>query len=185
MRGGDDSQNAAGAGQRPFGGRLGAWKARSQITAPDVRVGVGIVEQAPHDAVSVLEFLPIPTRAERGVGISAPVAGDTRTLPAFERERLHDLRAIAAAETEGAGVGGGREWIAPQQKTLRSRKDAMDDAIAAVFAQHIAVTVAEEAALAIAEREQALAAAALARHLLLANVGLVVRHAAVLRPVLG
>jgi hypothetical protein len=61
----------------------------------------------------------------------------------------------------------------------------MDDAIAAVFAQQIAVAVAEEAALAIAEREETLAGAALARNLLLANVGLMVRHAAVLRPVFG
>ena len=63
MRGGDDAQDAAGAGERPFGGRLGSGKARPQVAAPDIRVGIGIVEQAAGDAVGVLVFLPIPTRA--------------------------------------------------------------------------------------------------------------------------
>src|SRR5947209_13393478 len=111
----------------------------AQVTAPRVRAGIGIIEQPAPYPVTVFVLLPIPARPERRIRIGAAVAGDARSSAALEGKRLADFHAVAAAEAESARVGGGGERISPEQKPLRARPDAMDDAPAAIFAQQVAV----------------------------------------------
>src|ERR1051326_4482885 len=75
--------------------------------------------------------------------------------------------------------------ICPHQQPLRSRPDTVNHAPRPVFAHQVAISVAQKAAGAAAEFHQPIAAAAWLGSLLFANVSLMVRHAHMLRPVLG
>src|SRR5450759_2945784 len=135
--------------------------------------------------MAVFVFLPVPARRERRVGIGGAVARDAGATPSLEGERLHDFDAIAPAEAKRAGVGGGGQRVAPQKQTLGAGPDAVQHAPLAVFAQQVAVAVAEEAAGSGAELHQAGSFAPGLGPFDLADIGLVVGHAEVLGPVLG
>jgi hypothetical protein len=104
-----------------------------QRALPDIRVGIGVVHHPPPHAECVEIFLPIPSRFQRSVGIAAAIARNAGAAAAFERERFHEFRAVAAAKTERAAISGAGLRIAPDQQALRARPDAMDDSVAAVF----------------------------------------------------
>src|SRR5947209_16844340 len=104
-------------------------------------------------------------RLERGIGIAAAIARQARPPSPLKRERLHNLHAVGAAETESARIGGGGHRVAPQQQTLRSGPDAMEHAVAPVFAEQVAIAIAQKAARAGTEREEA-AGVAILRDLL-------------------
>src|SRR5579871_1943913 len=129
---------------------------------------------APH-TVGVVVLLPVPAWLQRRVGICAATACDARPAPPLERERLHDLDSIGAAKTESSRIGGSGFWIAPQQQPLRTRPDAMDDAILTVLAQEIGITIAGEAARSGTEGHQPRGGAAFG-YLLVADIGLMVGH---------
>ncbi len=110
---------------------------------------------------------------------------DAGAPAALEGERLHNFHAIAPAEAEGAGVTRRSHRIAPQKQPLGARPDPVEHAPLAVFAQQVAIAVAEKTAGAGAELHQARTVASRFRAFDLANVGLVIRHAEVFRPILG
>src|SRR5208337_2137691 len=130
-------------------------------------------------------LLPVPARIQRLVGVSAASARSAGSAPPLEGKRFHDLHTIAAAEGEGAGVGRSGERVAPDQQALGTRPDAVQYTPFAVFAQQVAVAVAQETARACAELHEARRCALRAGPLLRADVRLVVRHAEMLGPVFG
>ncbi len=184
MRSRHGGQDAAGVGE----GGLEIRPRRAEFTAhralPHVGGSFRVIEQAPPHSIAVGVFLPVPPWIQRRVGVGAAPARDARPAPPLERERFHDLRAVAAAVGEGPGVRRGGQRVAPDQQALRAWPDAVQDTPRTVFAQQVAVAVAEEAARTRAELHESRRLAARAGTLLLADVGLVVRHAEVLGPVL-
>src|SRR5271157_5419036 len=166
----DDGQNAAGGGERGL----------------DFDLGVRIVELLAPDAVGGEILLPIPARAQRSIGVGAaqalPGGRHTRSAPALEGERLHDLDAGRPAELEGPRVTGGEDRVGPQQQALGAGPDAPEDVEAPIFAHQVGVAVAGKTAGAGAQSHQATVMVAGRRHLLVANVSLVIRHSHVLGP---
>src|ERR1035441_10579872 len=134
MRGSDDRQNATGGGER----RL------------DCDLGIRVVELPAPDAIGIQVLLPIPARAQRGVGIGAAAARPrwhpTRSTPPLEGERLHDLGPARSAKLEASRAAGGENWVSPQQQALRAGPDAPADVEAAVYAQLVGLAVAGKAA---------------------------------------
>src|SRR5262249_12771426 len=107
---------------------------------------------------------------------------ESRSAASLERQRLHDLDAVAAAERKRAGVRRRGQRIAPEEQALGAWPDAMEDAPLTILAEQIAVPVAKEAARAGAQLHQPGGIAVGARPLLLADLGLVIRHAEMFGP---
>src|SRR5579864_1298209 len=185
MRGCDDGKDPARIRKRVFKIR----PHRSEITAhgatPHIRIGFGVIQMASPDAITIGVLLPVPTWIERLVGVSATPACDAGTAPPFEGKRLHDLYPIAPAEGKGARVSRGGERVAPNQEALRAGPDTVQHTPLAIFAQQVAIAITQKAARTCAELHQACRFFPCTRPLLLANVGLMVRQAEMLGPVLG
>src|ERR1700723_2966944 len=115
MRGRNDRQDPAGRGDRWF----------------DFGIGVRIVEFSAPYAVGIEVLFPIPSRAQRGVGVGATAARNSRSTAPFEGERLHDLDAFRSAELEGSRVAGGENRVGPQQEALGAGPDAPENIEAA------------------------------------------------------
>src|SRR5262249_14460596 len=134
---------------------------------------------------AIFVLLPIPARLETGIEVRTAVTGDSRSASALEGQRLHNLYAIAAAEGERSGMSRGCHRIAPEQQPLCPGPDAVNDAPIPVLAQKVAVAVTEEAARSGTELHQAARRSTIFGLLLLADVGLVVRHSHVFAPIFG
>src|SRR5258708_15945607 len=84
VAGGDDGKDSAGIGQRGFYSRRPRSELFAEISLPDFRISIRIVEQPSPDPVAVDVLLPIPARPERCVCVTASIACNPRAPPAFE-----------------------------------------------------------------------------------------------------
>src|SRR5215813_11269039 len=141
-------------GQCRFNVRRSLSKRPRQVTLPAFRRSLGVVKQAPPAAVTIIVFLPIPVRPQSFVSIGAAIAGNPGSAAAFERQRLHDLGAIAATETERARIGGSTFRIAPEQQALTAGPDAMNHTPLAILAQQIAIAIAQKITGALTDLQQ-------------------------------
>ena len=79
---------------------------------------------------------------------------------------------------------GGRDRVAPQQESLRAGPNSMHHAVAAIFPQQVAITVAQEAAGTAAEFHQSRPFLAWFGPFQFADFRLMIGHAEMLRPIL-
>src|SRR6267378_5424835 len=111
MRQREKRQHATGRCEGVLDGGCGRTKIPTQGTAPDFRIGVGVVTQPSPKAVGIEIFLEVVSRHERRVGISTTTTSLTAASPAFEMKRLAPLNSrrpteggIAAITCEGCGI---------------------------------------------------------------------------------
>src|SRR5436305_322634 len=96
----NDWQNPTGVSERRSDFICSLAKMIAQVTLPGFRTAIRIVEQTAPNAMRVLVLLPIPTRLQTRVGITATISSDTRTSPTFKGERFHDFCTVTATKTE-------------------------------------------------------------------------------------
>src|SRR5215472_17022828 len=183
MSGGEDLSDWRGASKGSLHVRSRGSELLSQIALPGVGRSIGVVHQSSPRPVCVEIFLPIPTGLERIVGVSAAAASNPRAATSLEGERLEQFGSIAATETEGTSMSGGRGRISPKQQAMTAGPNAEHDAIWPIFAKEVRIAIAGKASRATAECKEAFCFAFLARHFQVANRGLLIRKAHVLGPV--
>src|SRR5467141_2401110 len=119
MRQREKRQHATGRCEGVFDGGCGRTKIPTQGTAPDFRIGVGVVTQPSPKAVGIEIFLKVISRRERRVDISTTTASLTAASPAFKMKRLAPFNSRRTTERSIAPVAGEERGIAVEQKALR------------------------------------------------------------------
>src|SRR5229473_4929277 len=144
MRQREKRQHATDRCEGVLDGGRGPTKIPTQSTAPDFRIGVGVVTQPSPKAVGIEIFLEVISRRERRVGISTTTTSLTAASPAFEMKRLapFDSRrptegGIAAITCEGCR-------IAVEQKALCARPNPKYHVPGAVLSQRVGIAITGE-----------------------------------------
>src|SRR5712692_4098113 len=144
MRQREKRQHATGRCEGILDGGCGPTKIPTQGTAPDFRIGVGVVTQPSPKAVGVEIFLEVISRRERRVGISTTPTSLTAAMSTFEMKRLAPFNSSRATERSIAPVAGEERGIAVEQKALCARPNPKYHVPGAVLSQRVGIAIAGE-----------------------------------------